>query len=193
MNEKLDGPDLFLIVGTLANDLNDIPITIERCIKAEKVSVKVDMDKFKILVKVDMDQYQLNSEEKANKFKALCKRAFEDLNSTFSTSVGNLRQEIDLLKSVKGNYSSWGQSMSNKEISNMIDERLNNFLSSDHDLDRVSRKVASNLETNTFTAAPDIQDMIDFSIKEKFSNLQDEVNKIKAKADDVILFHELGF
>ena len=96
-----------MIVGTLANDLSEIPITIERCIKAEKVSVKVDMDKFKISVKVDMDQYQLNSEEKANKFKALCKRAFEDLNSTFSTSVGNLRQEIDLLKSVKGNYSSW--------------------------------------------------------------------------------------
>ena len=36
LNEKLDGPDVYSIVGTLANELNDIPITIENRIEAEK-------------------------------------------------------------------------------------------------------------------------------------------------------------
>ena len=35
--------------------------------------------------------------------------------------------------------------------------------------------------------------MIDLSIKDKILKLQDKVNKLKAKAVDVILFHKLGF
>ena len=68
---------MYSIVGTQENELNDMPTTIENKIDAEKVSVKVDMDKFKV-----------NSTE----VKVLCKKVFEELNWTFATSDGNLRQ-----------------------------------------------------------------------------------------------------
>ena len=125
-------------------------------------------------------------------------KSFEELNLIFSTSVGNLRQEIYLLKSSKfsgaaGHLSSRERDISKREISNLIDERLNNFLSREADLNKIAHKVALNLELNNIATSEGLQDLIDVSIKEKLVNLQDEVNKLKAKTDDVILFHKLGF
>ena len=58
-NEKYDGPDVYSIMGVLANEINEVPTTLDRIFEAEKSLVKVDFEKFKNRPLEEFKQFQI--------------------------------------------------------------------------------------------------------------------------------------
>ena len=82
--DKYDGPNLYSTIGAIATELNNLPDTIQSKIDSEKVSVEVDFQKFKRNTEIEMQQLRIEYID-----------AFKRMKSAFTTSIGNLKAELD--------------------------------------------------------------------------------------------------
>ena len=55
MQDKFDGPDLYSTIVSLASEIIDMSQTLQSKIYSEKVSVKIDVDKFKRNTEVELN------------------------------------------------------------------------------------------------------------------------------------------
>ena len=56
LEDKFDGPDVYLTIGSMALELSELPLTIQSKIDSEKASVQMDFNKYKYSMQNEMNR-----------------------------------------------------------------------------------------------------------------------------------------
>ena len=88
MLDKYNGPDLYSSIGIIAAELNELPDVVQSKIDSKKAAVEAELEKFKQNTKTELEQVRIEYTS-----------AFSKMKDDFTTSIRNLRSQIDQVQS----------------------------------------------------------------------------------------------